>query len=313
MENLTPQIEEDFYKIFPQITYEMNRAIINFLKKVEDYFKISIIFACDTGSRTTGVAVENSDCDINGFFIRKSYDKFDSSKNKKILTKHHVTPLIKESDKFAKAYDIQIWDLDHWILSKKTKNMNSNDYWFYSPLIYINEIPELIGTIKAVIKPPLNHFYGKFWNNFAMYADRKKIKEGVENKKIMNTLIYGIEFLYAKLFYEFPEYNIFNLIKKINSNKDFLLSNYLLTHEEYLYLTKCFEYIYHTYEEKKKNKKSMTYELPLCVKKFMYCLKKKYQENIEEMKECKEDRKEDRNDLEVEIISKTFENLKLNK
>jgi predicted nucleotidyltransferase len=308
MEDQHPQNDEDFYKIFPQITNEMNKAIINFLKKVEDYLKITIIFACDTGSRTTGVAVENSDCDINGFFIRRSQDKFDPNKNKKIITKHHVTSLIKETDKFSQAYDIQIWDLDHWILSKKTKNMNSNDYWFYSPLIYINEYPELIGIIKAVIRPPLNHFYGKFWNNFTMYADKKKIKEGVENKKIMNTLIYGIEFLYAKLFDEFPEYNIFYLKEKIYQNKDFILSNYLLTHEEYLYITKCFEYIDHTYEEKKKNKKSVAYELPLCVKKFMYCVKRKYQEDEAKSNENGSVYK----DEGVEIIFKTFENLKLN-
>jgi predicted nucleotidyltransferase len=189
---------------FPQITQEMKEAVENFLKKIENKFRINIFYACDTGSRSMGVAAESSDFDINGFFTVPNPE--DEKKVKKVISKDHIKDLIDPLDKFAEMYDIQIWDLNRWIEKKFKENINSCDFWFYSPIIYRNTLPEMFLDMKLKVSPPTSHFWGKFMNNYKLFKDR--ISKGVEHKKIMNIMIYGLWYLHCKIFKTFPTFNV---------------------------------------------------------------------------------------------------------
>ena len=258
-------------KFLPQITCELKTCIEKIIEEYEEKYNIHIFYASDTGSRVNGVAVQSSDFDANGFFIPdyKEYLKV-ISKYQTIISRQGIQ--FKLGDENFEV-DILFWDIKDWLREKIEKNNQGFDYVIFSPLIYRNRHPELIDKIKMNIDPPFYYFWGKLKNNLDLcYKEIKK--EGVQNKKIMNTLIYCANYLYCRIFEKFPDFNIFKLIEKFDSQREYLKT--LLSEEELENLFKCFSFIEDCYEEKKKGRKSIRKDIPEIVMNLNNLLDRKF-------------------------------------
>jgi len=244
---------------------EFAQAIEEILKEYEAKYNINIFFACDTGSRSLGVAAKTSDFDLNGFFIPhyKEYLKIHRT-SKEIISKQGIKFKVKEE---CYELDIQLWDIKDWLKEKIEKNILGCDIWFESPIIFRNHHTDIIEKIKSYIEPPFYYFWGKYRNNFDKCKKEIK-KEGTQNKKIMNTLIYATQFLHTRVLDGFPKYNIFQEIELFMKNKDKIIQKDSLTEKEFKTLIECFDFIKECYEEKKKNKKSLAKEIPQFVINF---------------------------------------------
>jgi len=88
---------------------EFAQAIEEILKEYEAKYNINIFFACDTGSRSLGVAAMTSDFDLNGFFIPhyKEYLKIHRT-SKEIISKQGIKFKVNEE---CYELDIQLWDI----------------------------------------------------------------------------------------------------------------------------------------------------------------------------------------------------------
>jgi predicted nucleotidyltransferase len=249
-------------KFFPQITDELKMSIEKIIKMYEEEYNINIFFASDTGSRAYGVSVPTSDFDVNGFYIP------DYKEYIKIVRKSHSI-ISKQGLKFSSGnqtyeMDLILWDIQDWLRQKIEKNNMGFDYVIFSPIVYRNNHQEILQQIKSLIDPPFYYFWGKLKNNLDICRKELK-KEGTQNKKIMNTLIYCVNYLYCRIFNEFPEFNIFLLMENIKTKKDKL---YLyLNEEEISNLYHCFLFIEECYEEKKKGRKSLRNDIPDIVSK----------------------------------------------
>jgi predicted nucleotidyltransferase len=241
---------------------EIAHAIDEILKEYEAKYNINIFFACDTGSRSLGVAVKTSDFDLNGFFIPhyKEYLKIQRT-SKEIIAKQGIKFKVNDENY---ELDIQLWDIKDWLKEKIDKNVLGCDFCFESPIVFRNYHSDIIENIKSFIKPPFYLFWGKYRNNFDLCQKDIK-KEGTQNKKIMNTLIYAIQYLHTRVLDGFPKYNIFEEMKIFIENKEKIIHKGQITEDEFKNLLECFEFIEVCYEEKKKSRKGLTKEIPQCV------------------------------------------------
>jgi predicted nucleotidyltransferase len=256
------QKSDNSQKFLPQITDELKLSIDEILKDYEEKYEINIFYASDTGSRAYGVSVPTSDFDVNAFFI-PNYREY-----LKIVRKS--PPIIsKQGLKFSSGnqtyeMDLILWDIQDWLRDKIEKNNLGFDYVLFSPIVYRNYQPEIFQQIKSIIDPPFYYFWGKLKNNLDI-CNKELKKDGTQNKKIMNTLIYSLNYLYCRVFNEFPDFNIFLLIEKIKTNTDKLKLH--LNEEEISNLNECFLFIEECYEEKKKGRKSLRKDIPEIVSK----------------------------------------------
>jgi hypothetical protein len=257
----------------PQINDEVIKAVNELISAFESEYNINIFFACDTGSRALGVAVESSDLDVNCFFIPhyREYMKI-IRKSPDVISKQGMK--IKAGERELDV-DLQIWDIKDWLKDKVMKNTLGCDFYFSSPVIYRNFHPEIIKSITDLIDPPFYYFWGKYLN--CMEKCEKAAKgEGCQNKHIMNTLIYATQYLHCITGNVFPNFNIFIEIDTIREQKEDLINNHKITPEEFEVIEKCLNFIIECYEEKKKGRKSLTKEIPDFTKKFLKILNTKF-------------------------------------
>lgn len=254
----------------PQINDELRLAIEKIIQEYETTYNINVFFASDTGSRSLGVAVESSDFDLNGFYVADYMEYI------KLIRKSPVI-ISRQGIKFevsGKEYDIdiQLWDIKDWLREKVENNNLGCDFLFESLINYRNSQPEILSLIRQKIESPFYYFWGKFKNNYNLCLKDIQ-KEGTQNKKIMNTLIYCTQYLHSRIFNNFPDYNIFKEIDFMIDNKDVIAAK--IGEDEYNTLLQCFEFIKVCYEEKKKGRKSLTKDLPDFVNKFADMLNSK--------------------------------------
>jgi predicted nucleotidyltransferase len=250
---------------------DIRNEIENIIKKYETDYNIHVFFACDTGSRAIGVAVDTSDFDLNGFFIPHKYEYIRiMRKSPEIIAKEGLKFKVGEREY---EIDIQLWDIMHWLRQKVEKNLVSCDYWFKSPLVYRDNADQT-DSIRKLILPPFYDYWGKFKNN--MDQCKKKLQgEGCLNKRIMNCLIYSVQFLHIWLFNEHADYNIFKEIEFFKTSKDKVVDKHM-TEQEYENMLQCFDFIEICYEEKKKGRKSLAKEFPKEVLTFSKLLHDKF-------------------------------------
>lgn len=259
-------------KDYELLSEEIRNEIENIIKEYEEKYNIHIFFACDTGSRSLGVAVETSDFDLNGFFIPHKYEYI------RIMRKSPeiITGQQKKFTAGGREYeiDIQLWDIMNWLRQKVEKNLISCDYWLNSPLVYRDK-KELTSYISELVLPPYYDYWGKFKNNMDQ-CKKAILQEGCQNKRLMNCLIYSTQFLHIWFFKEFPDFNIFKEINFFKARKEEIIDKKLLMESEYANLLECFEFIEICYEEKKKGRKSVTKEIPQYIAKFSKMLNDKF-------------------------------------
>lgn len=241
------------------------------LKEYEIQFNINIIFACDTGSRALGVSVESSDFDVFGLFVADEQEYLQVvRKSPFIIQKQGIK--IKLSDKEMEI-DIQLWDIKDWLKKKVTENILGIDFYFKSPTVFRKE-EKIIEEILKHINPPLYYFWGKYKNNYTL-CQKDILKEGTQYKKLMNMLIYALQYLTGKVYDVFPPYNVFDNIKYIKENIEKLKDIGGITVEDLDNINKCFNFISYCYEEKKKGKKNLTKDIPEFVTNFVNFLDSK--------------------------------------
>jgi predicted nucleotidyltransferase len=124
-----------------------NAKIDSFLSALEKKHNISIIFTCESGSRAHGTFTNQSDHDLKGFYLSKSY------KN----NKEKYGKLIKETNTkftgFSIPLDIEFMDLKQFFEELEQQN-EVQLRWLFTTVVYREKYPEIRKTILEETSPP---------------------------------------------------------------------------------------------------------------------------------------------------------------
>jgi predicted nucleotidyltransferase len=283
--------------------------ILKLLKEIEQEYDISIVFASETGSRAMGNDVEDSDFDVSGFFITKEENYF------KLFPKFDKTIKViqKQIELNNKVYefDVELCELKDWLYHKVTKNQVAHDYWFTSPLVYIDLFPEITEDLKNYLIPPHLVYLGKAKSGIGYNEKDIKNKSCCVNKLLMNVFTSSFQYLHTQLFHNFPNFNIFDEIAFILDNKNKIIEDNLLSENEFEIITKNAELYSYIFEEKKKNRKSTRENIPEEIYSFLKLLEEKFSNKKKNNKEKDKTKEKDlfKNLLEVEKAQEIFDYL----
>jgi hypothetical protein len=228
-----------------------NKELLELLKRFEDEYDIRLIFVCESASRAYGVEVEESDYDLKGLFLPNPRDSLRVIKKIEPAYKIPHIKYIKDDKEYD--VDVEFIDFREFAVMKNTA-VCYFDFSMFSPTIYINLFPEVIQTIQTNLKPMPNEFLYRFRNmHQACEKTFEKSKECM-NKKLLGTLIHGVQYVHIYLYKTFPFFNIFQQIDffKEKINKD----EVQLSKSEISLLLEIFELIRYYFDEKKKGRKS---------------------------------------------------------
>lgn len=282
-----------------------NNLIFNeFLLDFEKKYDVNLFFVCETASRSHNIFTEDSDFDLAGFYIPNPKDSLNIIP--KIANEYKIThnKLIIE----GKEYDVDISFFDFRYFARK-KCLNSEthyDYFFFSPVIYINKYPEIIDKIKRDIIPNQETFLAKMKYLF-IYCEKSLTKDyECLNKKLLTSIVHGIQYLHVCFFGTFPEYNIFKVIDKIRkalNEDDNLLKSFNLTLEHKNCILQAFELVDYFYDLKvKQGRKSVSSVIPAAQIKFKNFLENEIKYDKELIKDVNLREKMDLNYFEEILI-----------
>lgn len=153
--------------VAPEIRLEVCRR----LSDVEALYGVSILFACESGSRAWGFASEDSDYDVRFIYVHaKSWYLAVNLEDKR-----DVIELPIEG----------VWDINGWELRKALKLFNKSNppllEWLQSPIIY-RENPEIMKQIRellAVHYSPaacLYHYLSMASKNYRGYLQGEEVR-----------------------------------------------------------------------------------------------------------------------------------------
>jgi predicted nucleotidyltransferase len=271
-------LNEDKITKIKNISYEY---INNYLNNLEKELNITILYACETGSRAVGVDVEESDFDIKGFYIANENEYLTVIRNvNPILNIHHLTLKIES---FEYDLDIEFRDIKQYFYDKITNNYVRSDLWFKSKVIYRNNIEEFD---FEHLQKYLNYdiFIFSPYDKSGIDTLKKNLQKTgkITNKKLLNLMISIFQFLHTQLFNgEFPFYNIFdeiNFIKDKLNNDNYTLYN--LNEEEKNLIEKSCNLVEGLYIRKKQGRKSTTSCIPELILEFYNFVAGKYKPEI---------------------------------
>jgi hypothetical protein len=260
MKNALIFSDQDIVKCQLENFAKYKEYIENLLKKVEDEYNILIFYASESGSRGLGIDVEDSDFDITGFFIPKNeleyfkiirkYDKFIK------ITQEKIKVIGEDFD-----FDLELYDLKYWLNKKVVKNLTSCDFWFESDLIYRNYFPESVAKIRQYINPPFLLYWGKAKSGLTYNQKDISNKGECLNKSLMNVLTSLFQYFHYQIFYTFPKFNILEEIKFLYQHREHILKDGIIE-EDLVILDKAVSIYLDLLEQKKKNRKSTSKEIP---------------------------------------------------
>ncbi|BDS13800.1 nucleotidyltransferase domain-containing protein [Aureispira anguillae] len=105
----------------------MKTLIINRLKALEKTYKITILYACESGSRAWGFASPNSDWDVRFIYVH---------------TQDWYLSINEQKDSMDFAIDQNDLDLSGWELRKTLGLLSSSNAspfeWLQSPIVYLD-------------------------------------------------------------------------------------------------------------------------------------------------------------------------------
>ncbi|MCA1321177.1 nucleotidyltransferase domain-containing protein [Bacillus tianshenii] len=104
----------------------MKETILSFLKKLEKEHEVTILYACEAGSRAYGVETEKSDYDIRFIYI---------SPLRRYLS---INPVEDTIDYKQGEWDIQGWDIQKALRLAQKSNPSLYE-WTLSPIVYVQE------------------------------------------------------------------------------------------------------------------------------------------------------------------------------
>jgi hypothetical protein len=257
--------------------------VINFLFEIEKELRITILFACETGSKAVGTSVTGSDYDVKGIYIAKEEEYLQIiRKINPAYVKHHMSIEVQSSQH---DIDIELIDLQKYLRNKLDKGNTRSDFWFYSDFVYLNRFTEEDFTfLKKYSHPPI--FIYSLYDKSGIKTLEKHIKNNqkILNKKLLCLCISGIQFLHTLMYYSlseknfisdsefhpFPFYNIFKEIEFLKNQESYL--SYLFSEEEIKIILFNYNLCYGLYIKKKQNRLSETDVVPENLKKFIELL-----------------------------------------
>jgi predicted nucleotidyltransferase len=269
-------IEEKIVNI-KELSFEY---INNYLNNLEKELNITILYACETGSRAVGVDVEESDFDVKGFYIANEDEYLTVIRNvNPILNIHHLTLKIES---FEYDLDIEFRDIRQYFYDKITNNYVRSDLWFKSKVIYRNNIEESdFEHLQKYLKYDI--FIFSPYDKSGIDTLKKNLQKTgkITNKKLLNLMISIFQFLHTQLFEgEFPCYNIFDEIKflKDKLNNDITFLN--LNEEEKILIEKSCNLVEGLYIRKKQGRKSTTSNIPELILEYYNFVSGKYKPEV---------------------------------
>jgi hypothetical protein len=249
-------------------------AVNDFIDKFEKELGVTILYACETGSRALGTYVEESDFDVKGFYVAKEteYLRVIRTVNQHYVS-HHLNINIGP---YEFDIDIELKDIKYYFIEKIESNTLRADFWFKSKVIYRNLFPDdIFYTIQKHLYPAVYMFSPD--DKSGLNTLKKNLtKQGkILNKKILSLIISAIQYLHTELFNnEFPIYNIFEEIEYIKANKDKVLS--ILNENEYKLLEVMFDLVNNYYHRKKEGRVSTTKTIPENLENFIGFISAKF-------------------------------------
>lgn len=120
------------------VSQEMRDEIISRLSHIEQTHDVTILFACESGSRAWGFASPDSDYDVRFIYVRPA-DAY--------LTVFPVRDVIEE--KISDDLDIVGWDLKKALGLMSGSNTTLME-WLTSPIQYIEGVPEFMGPLMEM-------------------------------------------------------------------------------------------------------------------------------------------------------------------
>jgi predicted nucleotidyltransferase len=243
-------------------------AIQLIINEIEKKFEITILYACETGSRAIGVDVDESDYDVKGFYVAKEreYLRVIRSVNPNIIQHHMILNICdKEYD-----LDVEFKDIRLYLHEKIEKNSNRPDFWFKSKVVYRNLFPdEFLIELNKYLFPMIFIFSPNDKSGLGTLKKHIKNNELLINKKLLSLLISCIQYVHIELFQtydensntsKFPFYNIFEEIEYLKTNKESFSKCF--DEEEIQLIFKNLELVEGLYVRKKQGRVSTTKTIP---------------------------------------------------
>jgi predicted nucleotidyltransferase len=250
------------------------KYILDILENIEKEYDVDMLYCSETGSRALGTDSDSSAYEITGFFITKpeNYYKIIKTYNRIIEKKQDI--LIIDDIKFD--LNLELWDIKEWFHLKVTKNLTGCDYWFNSPLIYINKFPDIIEEIKKYLLPPYLLYWGKAKSGINFLEKEIKLGNEILNKEIINIFVALFQYLHTQLYMNYPIYNILDELDFINENKSTILEQKIYNEDEYNVIETTIDKFKEILNEKRKDRMSKRKDMPNDIYIFMKLLESKY-------------------------------------
>jgi hypothetical protein len=230
-----------------------NKELLEFLQQFEKENDIRLIFACESASRAYGVDVDESDYDLKGLFLPNPKDSLRIVKKIPPAYKIPHFKIVIDGNEFD--VDVEFIDFREFAMMKNT-SVCYFDFFLFSPTVYINLFPEVLQSIQTNLKPIPNEFLYRFRNMHQSCEKTFEKSKECMNKKLLGTLIHGVQYVYIFLYKNFPFFNIFQQIeffKEKIANEEIELNK-----SEISLLCEIFELIKYYYDEKKIGRKSVS-------------------------------------------------------
>ena len=167
----------------------MNHKIISFLETIEQENNITIIFACEAGSRNWGLNSDQSDYDVRYIYVHNSVFWYISTDNKKDTLSHNINNDI----------DVETsgWDIVKAVKELKVSNPSIIE-WMQSSCIYINKhrFQESIVSIISQLhnnKSLMFHYNRMLCSNLKSFFDNA---DKVLRKKYFYILMPALNLMY---------------------------------------------------------------------------------------------------------------------
>ena len=183
----------------------MFREIVKILEKIEKENDITILYACESGSRAWGFDNDESDWDVRFIYKRNSPQKY--------LTLSNATEVIEYMDD---KLDFVGWDVKKALRLHYSNNPNLRE-WLLSPIKYIDWKDDIFGGLPDFDRTTLKfHYTGIATSNW-----KKLGKDNLDlTKRTIKMFLYNCRCVLAWKVLdegENPSINIFELLNQVNS------------------------------------------------------------------------------------------------
>jgi predicted nucleotidyltransferase len=146
----------------------MDERISEELRRVESEYGVTVLFACESGSRAWGFPSQDSDYDVRFVYAHPLDWYLDLQKHRDVIEKP-ITDLL----------DVSGWDLDKTLRLLRKSNPNILE-WVQSPIIY--EESTAFAGLRSVLDASFNprastqHYLNMAINNKRQWLERDEVK-----------------------------------------------------------------------------------------------------------------------------------------